>query len=155
MQRLKEVGASAIKVLVFYTPFEDKWVNEQKKAWVERIGAECRALDMPMFLEFLNYEVGGGSEGTLEYAKRKPEVLRASIEEFSKDRYGADVLKIEVPIQMPYTAGTSVFNGQQAYSRAEALELFRSDGRAYRQADCVSFRGRYERGVCRDLADGC
>jgi tagatose 1,6-diphosphate aldolase len=123
--RLKEAGASAVKVLVFYSPFEDRWVNEQKKAWVERVGAECRALDMPMFLEFLSYQVGGGDETTLAYARVKPEIVRAAVEEFSKDRYAADVLKIEVPIQMGFTAGTSVFKGEQAYSKAEAMALLR------------------------------
>jgi tagatose 1,6-diphosphate aldolase len=123
--RLKEAGADAVKILIFYSPFENDWVNEQKKAWVERVGAECKALDMPLFLEFLSYEVGGGDETNLAYAKRKPAILRACLQEFSKDRYAADVLKIEVPIQMPFTAGTSTYKGEQAYSHAEALELFR------------------------------
>lgn len=125
VMRLKEAGANAIKILIFYSPFESDWVNEQKKAWVERIGAECQALDIPLFLEFLGYEVDGGDEANLAYAKRKPAILRASLQEFSKDRYAADVLKIEVPIQMPFTAGTSIFKGEQAYSHAEALDLFR------------------------------
>jgi len=124
--RLKEAGADAIKILVFYTPFEKPWVNEQKKAWVERIGAECRAVDIPYFLEFLAYDVHGEDEGGLAFARRKPEIVRASIEEFTKDRYGADVLKVEAPIQMKYTAGTRNFCGEQAYSNAEAKELFRS-----------------------------
>ena len=46
--RLKEAGADAVKILVYYTPFEKKWVNEQKHAWVERIGAECRGADIPL-----------------------------------------------------------------------------------------------------------
>jgi len=124
--RLKEAGANAIKILVFYTPFEKQWVNEQKKAWVERIGAECRAIDIPFFLEFLGYDVHGENEGSLAYAKRKPEIVRASIKEFTKSRYAADVLKIEAPVQMAYTAGTSAFKGEQAYTTAEAMELFRS-----------------------------
>ncbi len=124
--RLKEAGADAIKILVFYTPFEDPWVNEQKKAWVERVGAECRALDMPCFLEFLSYDVHGEDEKGLAFARRKPEIVRASLEEFTKDRYAADVLKIEVPIQMAYTAGSSICKGEQAYSAAEAKDLFRS-----------------------------
>ena len=124
--RIKEAGAHAVKLLVFYSPFEDAWVNEQKKAWVERAGAECRALDIPLFLEFLSYEVGGGNETNLAYAKRKPEIVRASIEEFSSDRYAADVLKVEFPVQMPFTAGTTVFKGEQAYSKSEAMDLLRS-----------------------------
>ena len=124
--RLKEAGADAIKILVYYTPFEKKWVNEQKKAWVERIGAECRAVDMPYFLEFLGYDVHGEDEDGLEYAKRKPEIVIRSMEEFTKDRYGADVLKVEAPIQMAFVKDTTAFKGEQAYTRAEAMELFRT-----------------------------
>ena len=124
--RLKQAGANAVKVLVFYSPFEDPWVNEQKKAWVERVGAECKANDMPMFLEFLSYKVGGGEEGDLAFAKLKPRIVRASIEEFTQDKYGADVLKVEVPISMAYTCGTSVYKGEQAYGLQEAKDLLRS-----------------------------
>jgi tagatose 1,6-diphosphate aldolase len=124
--RLKEAGANAIKVLVYFTPFEKDWVNEQKKAWLERIGAECRAIDMPLFLEFLAYDVHGEDEAGLEYAKRKPEIVRYSMEEFSKDRYAADVLKVEAPIQMAFVKDTKAFKGEQAYTRSKAMELFRS-----------------------------
>ncbi len=82
--RLKEAGADAVKILVFYTPFEKEWVNEQKKAWVERIGAECRSVDIPFFLEFLSYDVHGEDEGGPEFAKRKPEIVIRSMQEFTK-----------------------------------------------------------------------
>lgn len=124
--RLKRAGANAVKVLLFYSPFEDGWVNEQKKAWVERVGAECCANDMPMFLELLSYKVGGGDEGNLAFAKLKPQIVKASIEEFTQEKYGADVLKLEVPISMAHTAGTSVYKGEQAYTQAEAENLIRS-----------------------------
>jgi tagatose 1,6-diphosphate aldolase len=92
---------------------------------VERIGAECRAQDMPMFLELLSYKVGGGDESDLAFAKIKPEIVRASVEEFTQNKYGADALKLEVPISMAYTPGTRVFKGEQAYSLKEAKDLIR------------------------------
>lgn len=124
--RLKEAGADCIKILVYYTPFEKEWVNDQKKAWVERVGAECRAHDMPFFLEFLAYDVHGEDEAGLAFAQRKPEIVSRSMEEFSKERYAADVLKVEVPVQMAFVEGTAAYKGTPAYTRAEALELFRS-----------------------------
>ena len=45
--------------------------------------------------------------------------------EFGKARYNVDVLKVEVPIEMSYVAGTKSFKGEQAYTRAEALQHFR------------------------------
>lgn len=124
--RIKEAGASAIKILVYYTPFEKEWVNNRKKAWVERIGAECRAVDIPFFLEFLGYDVHGEGEASLAYARRKPEIVLHSIEEFTKDRYGADVLKVEIPIQMTFVEGTRAFKGQKLHTRAEAMEITRA-----------------------------
>lgn len=123
--RLKEQGASAVKILLFYSPFEKPWVNAQKQAWVERIGAECRAVDMPLFLELLAYDVDGDGKG-IAYAKRKPEIVIRSIEEFNAERYGADVLKLEPPVDMRFVPGTQLYKGEAAYSRAEAKEIFRT-----------------------------
>jgi tagatose 1,6-diphosphate aldolase len=125
VMRLKEAGADAVKILIFYNPYEDEWVNEQKKAWLERIGQECIAMDIPLFLEFLAYDVHGEDEAGLAYAKRKPEIVRYCVEEFSKPRYAADVLKVEAPVQMAYVSGTQAFKGVEAYTRDEAKELLR------------------------------
>lgn len=123
--RLKEAGAHAVKILVYYTPFEKEWVNNEKKAWIERVGAECRAVDMPFFLEFLSYSVHGEDESGPEYAKRKPEIVIKSMEEFSRERYAADVLKVDVPITMAYVEGTKAFKGNTVYTREEAKKLLR------------------------------
>ena len=123
-RRLREAGADCVKILLYYTPFDPKTVNDTKHAWVERIGDECRANDIPFFLEFVGYEEGA-DEKALEYAKKKPEIVMASMKEFSKDRYGVDVLKVEVPVNMKFVEGTKSYSGQKAYSKKEALELFR------------------------------
>jgi tagatose 1,6-diphosphate aldolase len=47
------------------------------------------------------------------------------MEEFSKPQYGVDILKVEVPVNMAYVAGTKACKGESAYSRDEAKELFR------------------------------
>ena len=125
VRRLKEAGADCIKILLYYTPFEKTPINDHKHAWVERIGDECRAHDIPFFLETVGYAVHGEDEKSVAYAKRKPDIVTGSMEEFGKERYGVDVLKVEVPIQMEFVAGTRAFKGEQAYTRAEALEHFR------------------------------
>src|SRR6185295_7652270 len=107
VRRLKEVGADCIKILLYYTPTDGPKVNNIKHAWVERIGDECRANDIPFFLELIGYEEGV-DERSLEYARKKPAVVAQSMAEFSKDRYGVDVLKVEVPINMKFVEGSSV-----------------------------------------------
>src|SRR5438045_4457105 len=62
-KRLKEAGAECVKILIYSTPFEPKDVNEKKHAWVERIGDECRANDIPYFLEFVGYDDGTDEKG--------------------------------------------------------------------------------------------
>jgi len=126
VRRLQEAGADCIKILLYYTPFEKTPINDLKHAWIERIGDECRAHDIPFFLETVGYDAEGGDEKGIGYAKRKPEIVKGSMEEFGKKRYGVDVLKVEVPIQMEFVSGTKAFKGQEAYTRAQALEHFRA-----------------------------
>ncbi len=125
VRRLKEAGADCIKILLYYTPTDGPAVNDKKHAWVERIGDECRANDIPFFLEFVGYEEGADEKG-MEFARKKPDIVRHSMEEFSKDKYGVDVLKVEVPINMKFVEGTKSFGGQKAYSRQEAMNHFRN-----------------------------
>ena len=125
VRRLKQEGADSIKVLLYYTPFEKKSINDVKHAFIERIGDECRAHDISFFLEFVGYDAEGGDEKGIEYAKKKPEITRAAMAEFTQEKYGVDVLKVEVPIQMEYVEGTRACKGTSAYTRAEALQHFR------------------------------
>ena len=122
-RRLKEAGADCVKILLYYTPYDPKDVNDKKHAWVERIGDECRANDIPFFLEFVGYEEGA-DEKALDYAKKKPHIVTESMREFTKDRYGVDVLKVEVPVNMKFVEGTKSFAGQKAYTKQEAIDLF-------------------------------
>jgi tagatose 1,6-diphosphate aldolase len=122
-RRLKEAGADCVKILLYYTPFAAKKTNDLKHAWVERIGDECRANDIPFFLELVGYEDGADEKG-LEFAKKKPQIVTESMKEFTKDRYGVDVLKVEVPVNMKFVEGTKSFAGQKAYTKKEAVDFF-------------------------------
>jgi tagatose 1,6-diphosphate aldolase len=124
VRRLVEAGADCIKILLYYTPFDPPQVNEIKHAWVERIGAECTGLDVPFFLEFVGYEEGGDEKGSA-FARKKPEIVTKSMNEFSKAQYGVDVLKVEVPVNMAFVAGTRACKGEPVYTRDQAKEHFR------------------------------
>jgi tagatose 1,6-diphosphate aldolase len=126
VRRLAEAGADCIKILLYYTPFDTAGINEFKHAWIERIGDECRAHDIPFFLEFVGYDENGGDEKSIEYARKKPAIVTGAMQEFSNPRYGVDVLKVEVPIVMEYVAGTQANKGPSAYTRAQALDHFRA-----------------------------
>lgn len=125
VRRIKELGADAVKILIYYSPYDAADVNDIKHAFIERVGAECDHHEIPFFCEFVGYDPKGGDEKGLEYAKQKPEIVIKTMEEFGKPQYCVDVLKVEVPINAEYVLGSSVYKGQAAYSRQEALDWFR------------------------------
>ncbi|MFO0501868.1 MAG: tagatose 1,6-diphosphate aldolase [Acidobacteriota bacterium] len=125
VKRIKDMGGDAVKILLYYNPFDDPKINDIKHAFCERIGAECEYYEIPYFLEFIGYDPQGGSEKGIEFAKAKPEIVLQSMVEFSKPQYNVDVLKVEVPVNAEFVEGSSVFKGQAAYTRAQALEYYR------------------------------
>ncbi len=124
VRRLVAAGADCIKILLYYTPFDPPEINDLKHAWVERIGAECSAADVPFFLEFIGYEEGVDEKG-IEFARKKPECVAKSMEEFSRSQYGVDVMKVEVPVNMAFVKGARACRGESVYTREEAKEYFR------------------------------
>src|SRR3984893_14575878 len=116
-KRIADWGANAVKILIYYTPFDDPGVKDIKHSFIERIGAECETHQIPFFLEFVGYDPKGGDEKGFEFAKLKPQVVIGSMEEFSKPQYRVDVLKVEVPINAEYVEGSSVFKGTKACTR--------------------------------------
>ncbi|HWQ13817.1 MAG TPA: tagatose 1,6-diphosphate aldolase [Roseiflexaceae bacterium] len=124
VRRIVDIGGHAVKILLYYNAFDEPQINEVKHAFIERVGAECAAYDIPFFLEPLAYDDSVGDEKSFEFAKVKPKYVTAYMAEFSKPRYGVDVLKVEVPVNMKFVSGTRAFGGQEAYTRQEAMRLF-------------------------------
>ncbi|MFI5201312.1 MAG: tagatose 1,6-diphosphate aldolase [Candidatus Kapaibacterium sp.] len=128
--RLAEEGADAVKILLYYNPFDNERTNRIKHAFIERVGAECRAVDKPFFLEVLAYDDACDEKG-VDFAKLKPKYVAAYMKEYSLERYGVDVLKVEVPVNMKFVSGTAAFEGgEAAQTREETLQLFREAGAA-------------------------
>jgi len=126
VRRLIEVGADVIKILLYYDPDDTEQINTIKHAFIERVGAECRAYDVPFFLEVIAYSDEIGDENSLEFARVKPTKVKKYMQEYTKPQYGVDVLKVEVPVNMRYVEGSRANpDGQVAYSREEAKQHFR------------------------------
>ncbi|CAI3483715.1 tagatose-bisphosphate aldolase [Enterococcus cecorum] len=127
-KRIKEQGADAVKFLLYYDVDEDKEINEQKHAFVERIGSECAAEEMPFYLELLSYDANNADNGSKEFAKVKPHKVIEMMKEFSKPRYQVDVLKVEVPVNMKYVKGFA--EGEVVYTKEEAAKYFKEQSEA-------------------------
>ncbi|MGB6597928.1 MAG: tagatose 1,6-diphosphate aldolase [Candidatus Acidiferrum sp.] len=128
-KRLKNSGADAVKVLLYYSPFSDAAVNEHKQAWVTRVGAECREADLPFFLEIVSYH-DQMDEKSAEFARIKPDVVTRSIEEFCEASYAVDVLKVGVPVNMAFVESANLPRSQAAYSRSAARSHFKRASQA-------------------------
>src|SRR6202048_1520904 len=122
-QTLAGAGANGIKTLLYYSPFSASGINDLKKDWVQRVGEECAAQDVPYFLELVAYH-DEMDEKSREFAVLKPEVVTRGIEEFSKPRYRIDVLKVGVPVNMAFVGCRQGQNANAVYTREEAKKYF-------------------------------
>ena len=117
-KRLKEQGANAVKFLLYYDVDDAEEINIQKKAYIERIGSECVAEDIPFFLEVLTYDDNIPDNSSVEFAKVKPRKVNEAMKLFSEERFNVDVLKVEVPVNMKYVEGFA--KGKVVYSKEAA-----------------------------------
>lgn len=122
VMRLKEAGADAVKFLLYYDADGNPETNRKKQAYIERVGAECAAADIPFFLEILAYDEGGLDVLSREYAKLKPRRVIEAMKTFSLPRFGIDVLKVEVPVNMNFVEGFS--DAEPVYTQQEARQWF-------------------------------
>ncbi len=132
VKTLVNAGADGIKTLLYYSPFSAPAVNRGKQEWVERVGGECAAADVPYFLELVPYH-DELDEKSREFAAVKPEIVTRGIEEFSAPQYLVDILKVGVPVNMAFVAGSSNEVGDAVYSRDDAKEHFRRAAAASRK----------------------
>ncbi|HDP2349546.1 TPA: tagatose-bisphosphate aldolase [Staphylococcus aureus] len=127
-KRLKEQGANAVKFLLYYDVDDAEEINIQKKAYIERIGSECVAEDIPFFLEVLTYDDNIPDNGSVEFAKVKPRKVNEAMKLFSEPRFNVDVLKVEVPVNMKYVEGFA--EGEVVYTKEEAAQHFKDQDAA-------------------------
>ena len=127
-KRIKEEGADAVKFLLYYDVDSSDELNQEKQAYIERIGSECVAEDIPFFLEILAYDEKIADAGSVEYAKVKPHKVIGAMKVFSDPRFNIDVLKVEVPVNIKYVEGFA--EGEVVYTREEAAAFFKAQDEA-------------------------
>lgn len=122
--RIKNEGGDAIKFLVYYDPDEGEEINDNKKAFVERVGAEAKANELPFFLELLTYDSRIEDTKSAEFAKVKANKVLQTMKEFSQPQYEVTVLKVEIPFNIKFVEG---FNGNNnvVYTQEQAKDLLK------------------------------
>ena len=101
VEKIKRLGADAVKVLAWYRPDAAPDVCERQKEFVRKIGDECKRYDIPFVFELLVYPLSNDSYQTRDYVEHKdkhPDLVLQSVETFSAAEYGVDIFKLESPV---------------------------------------------------------
>jgi tagatose 1,6-diphosphate aldolase len=124
-QRLVEAGANGVKLLLYYSNVSTAEINAAKYAFVQSVGEECTACDIPFFLELVSYREGLDEKGD-EFARVKSEVVSAGIVEFSKPQYRVDILKVGMPVNLDLIQGSPTLGRMEfLHTREDAKFHFR------------------------------
>ena len=111
--KAKRAGADGVKLLLYYRDDASPEVREHQRVLAHRVGAECVKYDIPFVLELVSYPI---DEDELTFSRRKPEIVLASVQEFAKEEYHVDILKIEFPADLKFTKGYAekgAFDGEK------------------------------------------
>ncbi|MEM7128467.1 MAG: tagatose 1,6-diphosphate aldolase [Chloroflexota bacterium] len=100
IEKIRKMGASAVKLLVYYNPQNEALADELDVVVTQTI-ADCHAWDLPVFLEPLSYSIDANvPSDSAEFAEQRPGVVVETARRLCKT--GADVLKMEFPINIKY-----------------------------------------------------
>lgn len=105
--KIKRLGASAVKLLVYYHPGAGA-LAEEIDALVGKVTQECHRHDLPLFVEPLSYSLDANlPKNSARFAQTRPEVVRETARRMS--RLGADVLKLEFPVDAAFDDNQSAW----------------------------------------------
>lgn len=99
VEKIKRLGASAVKILVYYRP-DLKDLAQRQLAVVSMVADDCVKHDIPLFVEPVSYPVGSEVTDPKAFAARKPEIVIETARQMTA--LPIDVLKAEFPADMKY-----------------------------------------------------
>src|SRR5581483_924836 len=78
--KIKRMGASAVKLLIYYHPDEQKAARHQRDI-VSQVLADCRTYDIPLLVEAVSYPLAG--QDKVAFAQTKPDVVVRTAQELT------------------------------------------------------------------------
>jgi tagatose 1,6-diphosphate aldolase len=99
IEKIKRMGASAVKLLVYYRPDLTDIANTQLKT-IQTVAEECLKYDVPFLVEPKIYPTKGEDAVTPEFAALKPSFVIETARQISS--LPIDVLKAEFPADLKY-----------------------------------------------------
>lgn len=101
-EKTARCGANAVKLLVYYNPDASEDTRRHQQELVRRVGEDAVRWGLAFLLELVSYPLAEPSADSSEFARRKPELVARSAQEFSKPEYQVDVLKLEFPANLKF-----------------------------------------------------
>jgi len=101
--KIKNRGASAVKLLVYYRP--DGPTRKHQESIVKAIGRACEKYDIAFLLEPVSHSLESGphkKRNPKEFSEIKPQIVIETARELTKPEYCVDVLKAEFPLNLKY-----------------------------------------------------
>ncbi|HEX9896104.1 MAG TPA: tagatose 1,6-diphosphate aldolase [Dehalococcoidales bacterium] len=99
VEKIKRLGASAVKILVYYHP-DLKDLAKRQLAVVKEVAEECQTHDIPLFVEPVSYPVGSEVANPQEFARHKEEIVIETARDITA--LPINVLKAEFPADMQF-----------------------------------------------------
>jgi len=97
--KIKRMGASAVKILVYYRPDLEELASQQLNT-INTVASECIKYDLPFLVEPKSYPVGEEINQPAEFAARKEQLVINSARDVTA--LPIDVLKAEFPADLRY-----------------------------------------------------
>ena len=126
------LGVSELKFFMYYAPDDDPELNARKLDQIAGVGTACREHGLRFLLEPLVYHPHL-EPGSAAFAAAKPDLVRRATRDFANDRLCADVLKVEVPVDLNFVEGF----GKPDMTRSEALSAMVSAAEPAARHDLV------------------
>lgn len=104
VEKIKRMGASAVKILLYYRPDLQPLAGEQL-AIVERVARDCIEYDIPFLVEPVSYPVGGEIADPARFAALKGKLVIQTARDITS--LPVDVLKAEFPADLRYEKDSS------------------------------------------------
>lgn len=102
VQKIKRMGASAVKILLYYRPDLPE-VSARQRDVVRAVAGDCRTFDLPFVLEPIAYPVEAERDPAV-FAARKPDLVVQSARDLTP--LGVDVLKAQFPVELRFEHDT-------------------------------------------------
>jgi len=99
IEKIKRMGASAAKLLVYYRPDLEKLASKLLKM-LNMIAMECIKYDLPFLVEPLSYPIGNEMDNPAQFATAKEQLVLKTARDITA--LPIDVLKAEFPADLRY-----------------------------------------------------